>query len=317
MPALVAGIALVLGIGWFGLRADNCGVERAVAGDTAATPETPVSTKSGTAASTDSLRGTEVDGKITLDATGRPIADRGMRRLFDYFLARIGERSLTDIRASLTVHLSATFPTPIVGEVLDRYDAYVALLQAMAALSPTGDDLADAERLHALRRERLGQTVADAWFGEEERYLQATLARRAVLADASLDAAAKAKALAALDASLDPAQRAARAPTDTAAAAMAQTDLFDANGVSAAERFAAREHDYGRDAATRMAALDHERAAWETRLGDYAVQRQRVLADRSLSDAARAQALQNLLVSRFDARERLRVDGMTRGGLLR
>ena len=98
--------------------------------------------------------------------------------------------------------------------------------------------------------------------------------------------------------------------------AVAQTAGFDAAGTSDAERFAEREKTVGREAAGRLADLDHQRAAWNSRLSEFAAQRQRLLGDRRLSDSARAQAIQNLLVSRFDARERLRVDALDRGGLL-
>lgn len=318
MSVLVAGIALTALIWlWRGgphestviTTNDDAGAQRMAPVPSPANGEVE-------ATATDSLRGTEVDGAITLDASGQPIADRGMRRLFDYFLARIGEQSLPAIRAALSAHLSTQFAAPVVTAVLDRYDAYVALTQEMAALSPTGDDLEDAARLRALRRARLGEAIAEAWYGDEERYLQATLARRAIVEDTSLDDAKKAQALAALDDSLDPAQRAGRQQTDAMNDAIAQTARFDAAGTSDAERFAEREKTVGREAAARLAALDREHAAWNARLADFSAQRQRLLGDPRLSDSARAQAIQNLLVSRFDARERLRVDALDRGGLL-
>lgn len=318
MPALVAGIVLVA-LAWFWRGGSHDAGAIATNGAVAAQITGPVSSagkRAADVAATDSLRGTEVDGAITLDASGRPIADRGMRRLFDYFLARIGEQSLPAIRAALSAHLSTTYRAPVVSAVLDHYDAYVALMQEMAALSPTGDDLQDAERLHALRRARLGDAIAEAWYGDEERYLQATLARRAIVEDTSLDDAKKAAALAALDASLDPAQRAGRQQTDAMNDAVAQTAGFDAAGTSDAERFAEREKTVGREAAQRLAALDREHAAWNARLADFSAQRQRLLSDTRLSEAARVQAVQALMASRFDARERLRVDVLVRGGVL-
>lgn len=320
VPALAAGIVL-LAVVWLwraGSHADGAAASSPAAASDVVSSASPLAgeREASSRVPNDSLRGTEVDGAITLDANGRPIADRGMRRLFDYFLARIGEQPLPAIRAALSAHLSGQFTPTVVAEVLDRYDAYIALTQELAVLSPTGDDLKDAARLHALRRARLGDAIAEAWFGDEERYLQATLARRAILEDGSLDAARKAKALAALDASLDPAQRAGRLQTDAMNDAVAQTESFDAAAVPEAERFAEREKTYGREAAGRLAELDRDHAAWNSRLADFAAQRRRVLANPSLSGAARAQALQALLASRFDARERLRVDALTRGGLL-
>lgn len=320
MPALVAGIALIAVIVlWRGgaREGDQPGPAQQVVAPAARDDADGNGDSQLTAARpSDSLRGTEVDGEITLDADGRPMADRGMRRLFDYFLARIGEQTLPAIRASLSAHLLTQFHAPVVVAVLERYDAYVALTQDMAMLSPTGDDLKDAARLHDLRRARLGEAVAEAWYGDEERYLQATLARRAILADASLDDGDKASALAALDAALDPAQRAGRQQTDLMNDAVAQTERFDASSASAAERFAEREKAVGPEAAARLATLDAEHAAWNSRLAEFAAQRERVMANSSLSAQARELAVQSMLASRFDARERLRVDALMRAGAL-
>lgn len=267
-------------------------------------------------AGTDSLRDTEVDGTVNLSPAGRPRIDRDLRRLFDYFLTRLGERGLPAIRADVSRHVSAQLSTRLspeaVAEVMDQFDAYVALTRELAALAPTGDSRADFARLQALRRQRLGDAIAEAWYGDEERYLQNTLDRQAVMSDASLSASERAAALAALDATLDPAQRVARAPTDTMAVAVAQTEAFAAANTAPAERFAERERLYGHDAAQRLAALDREHAQWQARLATYNQRRQRLLADRALDDTARTQALQSLLAASFNGNERLRVEALAR-----
>src|SRR5260221_12570780 len=53
----------------------------------------------------DSLRGTQVDGVVHLDANGQPLADRDLRRMFDYFLTRLGERDAVAIRGDLAAYL--------------------------------------------------------------------------------------------------------------------------------------------------------------------------------------------------------------------
>ena len=60
-----------------------------------------------------SLRGTEVDGSVLLNAHGKVVLDPGMRRLFDYYLSLIGERDLIQIRTLLKIICSANTVRPM------------------------------------------------------------------------------------------------------------------------------------------------------------------------------------------------------------
>ena len=163
--------------------------------------------------SADSLRGSEVDGGVRLGADGRVVADRELRRLFDYFLSRLGERDPARIRADLLAWLQAQaqLDAGARSEVLQLFDRYVELQRASAALGRSDDLAADLERLSELRRRELGEALAQAWFGEEEAYAASTLQRLALARDSSLDAATRAQRQAEIDAQLTPEQRAARA----------------------------------------------------------------------------------------------------------
>ncbi|HMB57011.1 MAG TPA: lipase secretion chaperone [Arenimonas sp.] len=269
-----------------------------------------------TAAANDSLRGTDVDGAVTVAANGQLQVDRELRRLFDYFLTRLGERSLATIRSDLATYLATKYARPVCAAALEYFDRYVALLDELSHLAPSSDARADLRRLHALRLARLGAAVTEAWYGREERYLENTIDRQAVLADTSLSTEQRQARLDALAAQLDPAERSARAPTDAMAVAVAQTESFDENHASAAQRFAERSRLYGSEAARRLAQLDADHAAWDGRLAAYAAQRQRLLQDSRLDSAARARALAALLSTNFDERERLRVEALTRSDAL-
>jgi lipase chaperone LimK len=264
----------------------------------------------------DSLRGSDVDGAVHIDPDGRLQIDRDLRRLFDYFLTRLGEQPLVSIRAGLGTYLAKNNPQAICGAVLETFDRYVALLDELSRLAPSGDARVDLRRLHAARLARLGPDVTEAWFGSEERYLANTLDRQAVLADASLSAEQRQARLDALAAQLDPDERSARTPSDELELALAQSESFDAARTGAAERLSERTRLYGTEAAHRLAQLDVERAAWNGRLAAYASQRWRLLHDGGLDPAARAAALAALLNANFDERERLRVEALTRNNAL-
>ena len=265
----------------------------------------------------DSLRGTDVDGGVRVDAQGRVVRDRELRRLFDYFLARLGERSPARIREDLLQWLlqQPQLDAAARADVIALYDRYVELQRASAALGNSGDSSTDLQRLRALRERELGRELAQAWFGEEQDYAAQTLARLAVARDASLDPSVRAQRLAEIDASLDPSQRAARSDSTDFQNAVAQSRQFDAAAASAAQRAEQRRLRWGDAAAVRLAELDQQEASWQLRLQAYAQAREQVFADRGLSPAQRDTRLARLLDDFSDA-ERRRVLALADEGLL-
>lgn len=267
--------------------------------------------------SNDSLRDTQVDGALRLDTSGQPVPDRELRRLFDYFLARSGEQSPEAIRSALLGHLQGqSLRADALATVLAWFDAYVALERDSVAIAQRETEpVAAMARVRALRRERLGQVLADSWYAQEERDYDRADARRKLWADRGLDPAERERRLAELDADLDPQQREMQAQSAQLDVAMQQSREFERNRTDAGTRFSQREALYGHDAAQRLAELDQRKAQWNDRVRSYAAQRQRVLADVDLSDAQRQQRLSGLMQG-FDPNERRRVDALTRNGML-
>lgn len=329
---IAAGLALaaVITAGWWGsspwlgskplvseVDADPVGES-----DESAPQDQPTAIASTTAPSAnDSLRDTDVDGALRLDARGQPVPDRELRRLFDYFLARSGEQSPEAIRSALLGYLQGGPSVPelrpdALATVLAWFDAYVALEHDSIAIAQRETEPAAAmARVRALRRERLGHVLADSWYAQEERDYDRADARRKLLADRSLDSATRERRLAELDADLDPQQREVQAQSAQLDVAMQQSREFERNRTDAGTRFAEREALYGREAAQRLAELDQRKAQWNDRVRSYAAQRQRVLADVGLSDTQRQQRLSGLMQG-FDPNERRRVDALTRNGML-
>lgn len=265
----------------------------------------------------DSLRGSEVDGGVRLDAAGRVAPDRELRRLFDYFLSRLGERDPAQIRADLLAWLQTQpqLDAAARSEVLNLFDRYVELQRASAALGRSDDLAADLKRLSELRRRELGAALAQAWFGEEEAYAANTLQRLALARDTTLDAATRAQRQADLDAQLDPQQRQTRADSTDYQLAVAQSEQLAADRASAAQRAQQRTELWGADAALRLAQLDEQELSWQLRLRAYARAREQLFADRALAPAQREQRLERLLEG-FSETERRRVLALAEEGLL-
>lgn len=280
-------------------------------------PSAAIGTRSSAfAIDTSSLRGTEIDGSVSFDANGQVVLEPGLRRLFDYYLSLIGERDQAQIRQLLADHLLGRYGANRAQMVLTYFDRYAAYLKRLAE-TKIGDAVDPQERLTkamALRRELLGDEMAIAFFAEEEALAALTLKRMAVAEDASLTADRKSELLAGLDRSEG---HTARAEADTASAVADQERRFAQAGANASQRAAEREALWGKDAAQRLAQLDEERARWDARIEQYLFARSRIDADRSLSPAARAQALAALRARHFDAAEQRRVASLEAIGQLK
>lgn len=265
----------------------------------------------------DSLRGTAVDGVVRVDAQGRVVRDRDLRRVFDYFLTRLGERSPERIRADLIAWLQQQpqLDAAARAQALALFDRYVELQHAAAALPRSSDLRADLDRLHALRVRELGAELAQAWFGDDEAYAAHTLARIEAARDTSVDEATRQRRLAELDAQLDPAQRAGRDESTAFQQAVADSGHFDVEAVSAQRRADQRRQRWGEDAAVRLAELDQQEASWQLRLQAYTQAREHLFADRALVPAERERRLVRLLDD-FSEAERRRVLALAEEGLL-
>lgn len=263
-----------------------------------------------------SLRGAQVDGEVAFDALGRVHADAGLRHLFDHFLSLSGEFTPDEITELLLAHVREAHGDQAALEVAEWFDRYVGLRAELAGANLPHDLGQRLALLHDARLRWLGADAAQAMFGEEEAQVAHTLARRAVMEDPALDAAAREAALRELETRRPRAARAAEREATAAVLAEEQTRQLERFGAGAAERYAERSALWGEEAARRLASLDAQRAGWDRRVADYVAARERVRADGALDEAARARALQALLAARFDTRERLRIEALEGVGAL-
>ena len=265
-----------------------------------------------------SLRDSEPDGEVTLDTNGRVRPSLELRRLFDYFLSALGERDVAAIRALLLDHVRALHGDVVAAEVAALFDRYVDYQQALAAMNaPPGESMrARLDRVHDLRRRLLDAAMADAFFGDEERYTQYTLDRRDLLADAALDDATRDARLRDLESRLPPAQRTSLREANVAVLVDEQNRQFDALRLDPAQRQAEREALFGKDAAARLAQADVEVAAWEARVRAYVLARDAIRADARLDAARRDRAITSLRARSFDAAEQRRIQSLEAIGQL-
>ena len=263
-----------------------------------------------------SLRGTHVDGGVSFDESGRVVVDLALRRLFDYYLSLIGERDLAQIRQLLTGYLLERYGPQPAATVLNYFDRYAGYLQRLAesGISQSLDPQDRLVKVTALRRQLLGDEMASKFFADEAALAALTLKRMTIAADNSLTADQKSQRLAELDRNEGDT---ARAEADTASVVAHQDRRFDQTNASPSQRVVEREALWGKQAAQRLGQLDAARLEWDTRVEQYLFARSRIDADRSLSPAARAQALAALRAQRFDTTEQRRIASLEAIGQLK
>jgi len=247
------------------------------------------------------MRGSQPDGAIRFDEADRLVIDRALRLRFDYWLTGLGEVSLDGLRERLRRSLLNDLDSDQIQRVLTEFDLYAEYLQAADELLPPvfGSPRERHLALMALQRQPLGESRADAWFGDQNRYIDRTLA--------------------AMDGDLIAGNPAEDPWADELLDATRHHSALALGGQSVRETLspevldAQRRRMFGDAAADRLAALDARRAEWEDRLNRFTRARQRLLEQ---SGPDRQAALNALLEQSFDPAEQRRVLALLDAGLL-
>ncbi len=86
-----------------------------------------------------SLRGTEIDCPIQVDANGKLILTVGIRSCFDYFFSSLGEKTEPELVADIRQYITATLPDTASSYASYLLDQYVAYSHALKNIKPTGN----------------------------------------------------------------------------------------------------------------------------------------------------------------------------------
>lgn len=228
-----------------------------------------------------SLRGVQPDGGFRLDAQGRLVPDRAVRRRFDQLLTTLGEATIEELGALLQQQARAELGREDgVAQVMAVWERYLQLQRQLApgsASPPSAEGLSLALQERARQRRLvLGNDWAEAFYGDEEAALQARFNRDGRPTDTVPG---------------DGLPAVARAP-------QAGDDL------AALQR--QREATLGPEAAARLQALDQAQAAWTQKVAEVRRQITRLRGAAELSALQRQQAIEQLIESRFAPEEQRR-----------
>jgi len=147
------------------------------------------------------------------------------------------------------------------------------------------------------------------FFARENAEDEYMVQRLALNQQSGLDEQQRQQALAHLELQLPEEVRMARAESMRHGELYAATQTLQEQGASAEEIRQLREQSLGSKAADALAELDRQQALWQQRLSGYAAERNR-LRQSGLNDSQLQAAIAELQASRFDERERLRVQAL-------
>ncbi|HEX8611184.1 MAG TPA: lipase secretion chaperone [Telluria sp.] len=255
-----------------------------------------------------SMEGTRPDGDVRLGADGQLVIDAELGHLFDYYLAGLGEKDLQAIRAEIERELERRFapgPAAQAKRLLASYLDYKrALADAEKTLAPRAD-LARSARARlalkqGLRPQFFSASEAAGLFGASDAYDADALARLDIEQNGALTPLQREQQLALLDQRMPAALREEREAPTKVIRMEALVQKLREQGAGDDEVYRLRAAAFSPEAASRLAELDREEAAWKGRITAY-------LAQRATVGTGSEAALQQVRDQYFSADEQRRL----------
>ncbi|MES2300181.1 MAG: lipase secretion chaperone [Pseudomonadota bacterium] len=259
-----------------------------------------------------SMEGTHPDGDIKVAPGDALVVDAELARLFEYYLAGQGERTLTEIRLETEREIERRLKPRAAAEakqLLAQYWRYKEALVGLEARLGRGDGSADSLRKriaarNSLRADFFSAAQMAGLFGFDDAYDADALERLAIAQDKSLGPERRRQKLGALDAALAPALREEREAPRRVLALEESVQRLRAQGASDDEVYRARAAATSPEAAARLAEVDRDERAWKARINSYQAERAAILA-RAAPD--QQSALSQLRDARFTPDEQRRL----------
>ena len=309
-----AGAVLLAGsLSWLVLRSDATAADAVAAtSEAASTPASFVK----------SQEGTQPDGNLAVLSAGGETTDNTrvaygeLRRLFDYYLSAMGEQNLPSITQQIHTELDRNLNPAQAKKARRLLDLYLNFKRALVDLE--AKPALDGNGVAAIRQRMLAQQdlrsqyfnpqEIEGMFGFEDVMDADAVARLEISQNTKLTAAQKQQQMATLDASMSPALRAEREASVIVTRVEQRAADMRAKGASDDEIYRMRAKEFDAGAASRLAELDREEAAWKQRIATYLEARSQVLKSQvNVTPSERQQALTALQQSQFSEDERRRL----------
>lgn len=263
-----------------------------------------------------SLRDTEIDGQLEVDAQGNLVITDQLRHLFDYFFSTVGEQSFEQASSGIRDYLASQLHEPALAQALDLLDRYIDYKTELVELERRFPMVTELDGLRAredavqrLRASLFNAQEHAAFFASEEVYNQFTLERLTILHDPSLDPQDKAERIERLREGLPDELQQLLVP-QLHLTLRQQTQQLLEQGAEPEQLRQLRLNLVGPQATERLEALDRQRSEWDQRLSGFNRERQAIISQPGLADSDKQAAIEALLHEQFSEHERLRVSSL-------
>jgi lipase chaperone LimK len=261
-----------------------------------------------------SMDGTKPDGDIKTNPEDKLIVDAELGRMFDYYLSALGEKSLSAIQVEAERELSSRLKPAAAAEakrLLTNYLNYKrALVEAEKNPQIAGGTAAAVRgRLKAMQKVRekfFTAKESEGLFGFNDTYDTDAVARIEIAEDKTLTEDQKKEKLAAVDAAMSPKLREEHDAPLRLVKLEEEAEKIRAKGGTEQDVYQMRAKTISPEAASRLAIVDQEEAAWKARITTYLAQRAAILSS-NRSEAERAAAIQQLRQANFNENDQGRL----------
>lgn len=268
-----------------------------------------------------SLQGTDRDGDLRALARDAQLGQSGgslpyaeLRRMFDYYLSAVGEKSIAEISQEIQRVIDREVPAAKAAAAKRLLQQYLDYKRALVELEKNPQLVGTG--LQAIRQRFTGmQDLRAKYFSAEEEhglfafedaYDRDAVARLEIDQNPALSASQKRERLAALDAAMPAALREDREAPRAVLKLEEKAQAMRAAGASDDDIYRMRAKALDPQAASRLAEVDRDEKAWKDRITAYLNERTKLLQS-NMPEADKQLALGQLQQAQFSETERLRL----------
>ena len=153
----------------------------------------------------------------------------------------------------------------------------------------------------------------ESFFGEEDAQVAFTVEQLRINSNPSLSPEERSMRLEQASQILPDHVRESRAQSQKHALTRTKVNQLRESGASEEDVYRFREQEFGAEAAVALAQLDNKRSKWKARLGQFSAERNAIL-DSGLSELDKSSAINELLITHFDATEQKRARALMNDG---
>ena len=264
-----------------------------------------------------SLKGTAIP-TLYVDLNGNLVQDRHAKEFIEYFISGAREEGTYISVGRMQEYFSLALTEPALSQahaLLDKYMDYRMQLDSVVSRNDillSGDKKMTAlqealDRRKALRRETLGEDVAQAMFGDSEKYETYAVNMLQTAEDPNLTQEQKLAQIAQHEESLPPHIKAKVRYKREEQQLQEKIRNLKQQPNTEAEIYELRKAFYGEGPAKKLAFMDERSDEWLSRVEQFNLQKKQILASVIMNDEQKRQQINQLRNRQFNEDEKLKL----------